>query len=227
MTRDEKMEIQGNLLKRFFLEKGYNDGSIEDVFLSDIDYQEEMYNRFLNGKIEIKSIDFDEWLKNYTINNSIFGKALKSYSINRDEKITELSESEVYSVSRKGCLYRNSSVIETIAGKDYTYKPNNTIDLTQHLICNGVYPNEMVYLSRIAREGRFSVGYCGDRENGYGREILAYYRCLKKSLMEMTKNQLKEVNTIIYGRKVYILTYNPNFVVPEKEKQIVKKISQR
>ena len=200
-----------NIIKRYLLEQVYEKEKIT-VFgkLSELQIQNKLYDLFINGEFKIDKIHFNEWLEQFNRSKQLFGTYLfQNDIINDKEKIIEITESPNYSSFNNTLFYGNIiHVIETVGSGCYL-KPSYE-KMNGHLVMNGIYNNQMIYLARVVKEGDFTVGYCGLKDSKYTKTVINYYKNLKRVLNLMLQNTKVEVteDTILDSDKIYLLNYN-------------------
>ena len=101
---------------------------------------------------------------------------------------------------------KNEKIIETV-GDSYCTKPSLSA-INGHLIIDGMYANELIYLARSCANGSFTIGYYGDRDSLYTKRVISYYKKLKTVLRDMTNNNCEVVeDSILNKNKIYVLNY--------------------
>lgn len=199
-----------NLIKRYLLEKAYLEGKEEEILTIGEDvYQKIVFELLNQGKIKLNEEEFKLWLKELKTRNMMFGLYLNSLGyIKGQERIIEINEAKnlscISSISFNG---KKEKIIERF-GDFYSSKPKQN-NLKGHLIINGIYANQLIYLARSSLNGTFTVGYCGDIKSFYTKRVINYYKRLKKVLNEMTNGNCETVEeTIKNENKIYVLTNN-------------------
>ena len=217
-----------NLIKRYLLEKAYEEGKEKEIaIIGDNMYQDKMFNLFKQGKIEISELKFSLWLKNLKSRKMLFGSYLKECGyLAHQNRIIEVTEDEnICTTSGLFLKGKKEKIIEPV-GDCYCTHPN-PLNLKGHLVINGVYANQLIYLARSCSNGSFTVGYYGDKDSLYTKKTLEYYKYLRNVLQNMTNNKCEETeDTILYSDKVYVLTYNTRPVL-EKPTPVITRFSER
>lgn len=202
-----------NLIKRYLLEKAYEEGKTNEILeVGEKTYQDIMFKLLEQGKIELNELNFQLWLKNLKSRKMLFGLYLKDYGyISSEERIIEVTEDEnICSTAGLFLKEKDEKIIETV-GDSYCTSPYQK-ELKGHLIINGIYANQLIYLARSCFKGSFTVGYYGNVDSPYTQRVLNYYENLRKVLQDMTDNNCELVEDSILSKdKIYFLTYNkPN-----------------
>ncbi|MEG2311585.1 MAG: hypothetical protein RSB72_02680 [Bacilli bacterium] len=204
-----------NLVKRYLLEMGYQDGTYEkqyqnktivkDRLMNDRIFQEIMYSKYLRGDISISPVTFRIWLSNLVKNKHIFGHYLKTNGyITKDSEIMEITEDpEISSIN--GILKITKEIIISNCGDGcmLTNKEKNV----KHLVINGRYVNQLGHIKAVLQNGSFSIGYCGN-DNNYTKSVLEYYRKLKEYLLINGAEVEAMEDTIFTSKKMLVLNYN-------------------
>ena len=165
-----------------------------------------MLEKINSGQFKFDENEFKKWLDGYKNLRNFFGEFLISNGyLLPDEKLIELSESE--SVSSIKNLKVNKKIILAQAGEGCFAKPFNG-SLEGHLIINGIYDNQLIYLVKNVSVGSFTIGYCGNKDSLYTKRVIEYYRKLKrvlKLIVNIDEVGIKEKT--INGDKIMILDY--------------------
>ena len=200
-----------NIMKRYLLEQVYEKDKIT-VFgkLSELQIQNKLYELFRNDEIKIDENHFNEWLNQLNNSKQLFGTYLLESGIIKDKKkIIEVTESKNYS-SINNVFFEGTKnyVIETV-GSGCSFHPSHE-KMNGHLLMNGIYNNQMIYLARVTKDGDFTVGYCGLKDSEYTKVAINYYKNLKKVLNLMLKTSKVEVieDTNLDSNKIYVLSYD-------------------
>ncbi len=202
------------LLKRYLLEKKYNDGLIDQIQeTSELYFSNILFEKLKKGEIEFDENDFNNWLINLKRNKVSFGMYIKSLGYLEDkEKVFEITDD--YSVSSINDIKTDAKKTILIAqsGEGCLNKPLNT-KIDGHLVINGVYDNQLIYLSRLLRNpnSSFTVGYYGKLNCEYTRRVIEYYKNLRQFLKKMIPDSTIDIisDEMFNGDKFYSLTYNP------------------
>ncbi len=217
-----------NLIKRYLLEKAYEEGKAQEILaVGDKTYQDIMFDLLKQGEIEFNELKFQLWLKNLKSRKMLFGSYLKDCGyLSREERIIEVTEDEnICSTTGLFLKGKKEKIIEN-AGDSYCTRPNQN-DLKGHLIINGMYANQLIYLAKSCSNGSFTVGYYGDSDSLYTQRVLEYYKRLKKTLQTMTNNGCEVVEDSILSKdKIYVLTYNTKPII-EKPAPVITRCSER
>lgn len=204
-----------NLIKRYLLEKAYEEGKEEEIMeVGEKVYQDLMFDMLISGNIELNELKFQLWLKNLKSRKALFGSYLKECGyLTHEKRVIEVSESEnVCSINGIFLRGKKEKIVEQ-AGDSYYSRPNSS-DLKGHLVINGMYANQLIYLSRSLSTGSFTIGYYGDKESLYTKRVLEYYKNLKKVLKSMSNDKFEEFEDSILGKdKIYVLSYNTKPIV--------------
>ncbi len=196
-----------NLIKRYLLEKSYESGQYDNsVNFREIFFQNDLLEKINSGQFNFDENEFKKWLDGYKNLRNFFGEFLISNGyLLPDEKLIELSESE--SVSSIKNLKVNKKIILAQAGEGCFAKPFNG-SLEGHLIINGIYDNQLIYLVKNVSVGSFTIGYCGDKDSLYTKRVIEYYRNLKKFLnLIVNIDQVDVKEKTIKKNKIMILDY--------------------
>ena len=196
-----------NLIKRYLLEKSYESGQYDNsVNFREIFFQNDLLEKINSGQFKFDENEFKKWLDGYKNLRNFFGEFLISNGyLLPDEKLIELSESE--SVSSIKNLKVNKKIILAQAGEGCFAKPFNG-SLEGHLIINGIYDNQLIYLVKNVSVGSFTIGYCGDKDSLYTKRVIEYYRNLKKFLnLIVNIDQVDVKEKTIKKNKIMILDY--------------------
>lgn len=199
--------MKENLIKRYLLESAYENGTYDSsVNFREISFQNSLFEKINSGKLELNENEFKKWLDGYKNLRNFFGEFLISNGyLLPDEKVIELSESE--SVSSIKNLKVNKKIILAQAGEGCFAKPFNG-SLEGHLIINGIYDNQLIYLVKNVSVGSFTIGYCGDKDSLYTKRVIEYYRNLKKFLnLIVNIDQVDVKEKTIKKNKIMILDY--------------------
>ncbi len=200
-----------NIIKRYLLEQVYEQNKMT-VFgkLSELQIQNRLFDLFKKGEIKIDENHFTTWLHQLNSSKKLFGTYLLGNNIiENKQKIIEITESESSSSINNIFLDGTKNyVIETVGSGCYSKPSSETMD--GHLLINGIYNNQMIYLARVTKDGDFTVGYCGAKNSEYTKMIINYYKNLKRVLNLMIKTSKVEVieETTLDSDKIYILNYN-------------------
>ncbi len=149
---------------------------------------------------------FGKWLDNYRFLKELFGKYLNDNGyFDGIDNVIELSESK--SICSIKNLKINKKIIESQAGEGCFAKPFNG-NLKGHLVVDGIYDNQLIYLARIVANGGFTIGYCGEKDSLYTKRVIDYYNKIKKflNLIVETEN-VKAKEKTIKKNKIIILDY--------------------
>lgn len=200
-----------NLIKRYLLERAYEESSYIYGEEGESSKIASLYSDFLKGNIKIDEKEFDLWLRNLSRNKLSFGKYLKdSGCFDGDKEIVEVSESEITSLSGI-YLPTKRDVIISSAGLDCYDRPSQKYS-KGHLLINGMYDNQMIYIIKAAQKGSFSIGYYGQNDLRYTKIVLEYYKQLKSVLNSIVGRGKIEVieDNILGNDKIYVLNYKTN-----------------
>lgn len=201
-----------NLIKRYLLEQAYEDGSFKiDSEESELIKANSLYDKLLTGEIQIDEENFDLWLRNLSRNKLSFGKYLKdSGCFDDDKKITEVTESEITSLSGIYLPVKRETIISSVGRECYS-KPSQQYT-NGHLLINGVYDNQMIYLIKAIKNGSFSIGYYGQEDSKYTQSLIQYYKQLRTVLKSIVGREKIEVieDKILGNDKIYVLNYKTN-----------------
>ncbi len=196
-----------NLIKRYLLESAYENGTYDSsVNFREISFQNDLFEKINSGKIELKENEFKKWLEEYKRLRELFGEFLinNGYLL-PDEKVIELSEDE--SISSIKNLKVNKKIIVAQAGEGCFAKPFNG-SLEGHLIVDGIYDNQLIYLARNASISNFTIGYCGNKDSLYTKRVIEYYRKLKRVLKLIINIDNVDIKEKTMNRdKIMILDY--------------------
>lgn len=196
-----------NLIKRYLLEKAYENGTYDSsINFREISFQNELFAKINSGELELNKNEFKEWLEEYKHLRELFGQFLidNGYLL-PDEKVIELSESE--SVSSVKNLKVNKKIIVAQAGEGCFAKPFNG-SLEGHLIVDGIYDNQLIYLAKNSSIGSFTIGYYGNKDSLYTKRVIDYYKKLKRLLgliVDIKDVDIKEKT--VNKEKIMILDY--------------------
>ena len=200
-----------NIIKRYLLEQVYEKDKITAFGkLSELQIQNKLYELLKNGKFKIDENHFNEWL--FRLNNSkrLFGTYLLESGLIKDkQKIIEVTESENYSSTNDAFFEEPKTYIVEMVGSGCYFHPSQE-KMSGHLVINGIYNNQMIYLARVVRTGDFTVGYCGLKDSEYTKLAVDYYRNLKRVLNLMLKTSKVEVieDSDLGSSKIYVLNYD-------------------
>ena len=162
----------------------------------------ERYNLFE----KINDEQFKQWLIEYQFLKELFSEYLLDNGY--FEGINDLIElTETKTISCVKNLKINKKIIESPAGEGCFAKPFNGV-LKGHLIIDGIYDNQLIYLARIVANGGFTIGYCGKKDSLYTKRVIDYYNKIKKFLnliVEIEKVKVKEKT--INKNKIIVLDY--------------------
>lgn len=162
----------------------------------------ERYNLFE----KINDEQFKQWLIEYQFLKELFGKYLLDNGY--FEGINDLIElTETKTISCVKNLKINKKIIESQAGEGCFAKPFNGV-LKGHLIIDGIYDNQLIYLARIVANGGFTIGYCGKKDSLHTKRVIDYYNKIKKFLnliVQIEKVKVKEKT--INKNKIIVLDY--------------------
>ena len=217
-----------NLIKRYLLEKGYEEGKEKEILsMGEIRYQDMMFDLLKQGQIALNELSLQLWLKNLKSRKMLFGSYLKDCGyLTNEEKLIEVTEDEHFSCINGIFLKGEKEKIIEPVGDSYCTKPNSN-DLKGHLIINGVHANQLIYLARSCSKGSFTIGYYGDSDSLYTKRVLDYYKKLRKVLGSMTNNDCEITEDSALNRdKIYVLTYNTKPIV-EKPVPVITRHSER
>ena len=206
-----------NLIKRYLLEKAYEEGKEKEILrIGENKYQNVLFGQLKNGQIKLNELEFQLWLKELRARKTMFGTYLKqSGYLSNVDKIIEVTEDENFSCMR-GMFFQGERerIIEPV-GDNYCTRPNSN-DLKGHLIINGMYANQLIYLARSYANGSFTIGYYGQEDSLYTKRVLEYYRNLRTVLKETTNDKCEVIeDNILNSDKVYLLTYNTQPIIKE------------
>lgn len=200
-----------NLIKKYLLEKAFDNGKQDDVMkFGEYGYQQMLYEQLKKGELNFDEKDFDDWLKNYKLKRTLFGLYLldKQY-ISDDDKIIEVTEDKNYGSIGEVTVNNEREKIIELSGDSYCTRPSKN-NINGHLVINGIYANQMIYLARSCCNGAFTVGYYGDKNSLYTKHIIDYYKRIKRCLQTMTKDSCETVEDHIFsGDKIYLLSSKP------------------
>lgn len=198
-----------NLIKRYLLEKAYEEGKEEKIIsIGEKKYQDMMFDLLIREKMMFDESDFEYWLKTLKVRKTIFGSYIKEQGyLADDDKMIEVTEdSNISCINGLYLFGKNEKIIETV-GDSYCTKPSLSA-INGHLIIDGMYANELIYLARSCANGSFTIGYYGDRDSLYTKRVISYYKKLKTVLRDMTNNNCEVVeDSILNKNKIYVLNY--------------------
>lgn len=218
-----KLKVSENLIKRFFLEKGYEEGKFDGIsHVDEIHYQTWMYENLKTGKISIDAFQFEIWLNSLIQYKNLFGRYLKNAGlIKPDSKIYELTESNDISSLNTICMRTDKRPIIESVGEGCFGKPNSS-SIDGHLIANGIYDNELIYISRACGVGSFSIGYCGLKSSKYTKRVLDYYKKMRDFLQTLATEEKIQLLEDDFGRTITEeeSEQNPNLIAGEKAGKI-------
>ena len=195
-----------NLIKRYLLEKEYELGKAKQILeIGEDFYQKELFELLKQNKIKFDEEEFLAWLANLKKNKEQFDLYLMNNGyLSGKSDIFEVVEDESLLTGD----FLTKKIIEPI-GDSCSTKPC-TCDLQGHLIINGIYSNQLIYLARICSGGTFTIGYCGGKDSLYTKRVIRYYKKIGKLLKIMTDSQYHLVeDSILDENKIYVLSYNP------------------
>lgn len=201
------------LLKRYLLEKKYNDGLIDQIQeTSELYFSNILFEKLKKGEIEFDENDFNNWLINLKRNKVSFGMYIKSLGYLDDkEKVFEITDD--YSVSSINDIKTDAKKTILIAqsGEGCLNKPLNA-KIDGHLVINGVYDNQLIYLSRLLKNpnSSFTVGYYGKLNCEYTKRVIEYYKNLREFFKKMIPDSTIDFisDEMFNGERLYTLTYN-------------------
>lgn len=218
-----KLKVSENLIKRFLLEKGYEEGKFDGIsHFDEIHYQTMMYENLKAGKIRIDTFQFEVWLNNLIQYKNLFGRYLKNAGlIMPDSRIYEVTESNEISSLNTICMHTDKRQIVESMGEGCFGRPNSS-NIDGHLIINGIYDNELIYIARACNVGSFSVGYCGLKSSKYAKRVLEYYKQMKRFLQTLANEEKIEVLEDDFGRTITEeeSVRNPGLIAGEKTGKI-------
>ncbi len=236
MTEDKIIEkptikslMSENLVKRFLLEKAYENGTEIPTF-GEIPLTNTLYEKYKNGEIVINELEFEIWLENVKRNNRSFGRYLKSIGyLKKGENLYEITSDKQISSINGICLNADKNLIISQNGEGCYGKPYNK-PINGHLVINGIYDNELIYLSRLlkSKNNSFTIGYYGQDESLYTKKVLEYYKQLRKFLPLLTADESIDVveDTVFNKDKIYVLAYKTT-PVQHKPVMVVTRHSER
>lgn len=199
-----------NLIKRYLLEKAYEEGKGEKIIsVGEKKYQDMMFDLLKQEKIMFNELEFEYWLKILRVRKMIFGSYLKDngYLADDDKTIEVTEDSNNSCIDGLYLLGQSEKIIETV-GDSYCTKPSLS-KINGHLVIDGMYANELIYLARSCANGSFTIGYYGEGDSLYTRRVINYYKKLKKVLKDITNNNCKVVeDSILNKNKIYVLHYH-------------------
>lgn len=202
-----------NLKKRYLLERAYETGAYDkDNEHGELYVQEQLYRDMARGEVEFDEQGFQEWLIRLARNKRNFGKYLKdSGCFEQSKKIVELTESDIISTSEIS-LDIPTDIIISKAGSGCFSKPSS-LYTDEHLLVNGIYDNQMLYLIRACQNGSFSIGYYGQSDSKYTQSVLDYYRNLRSFLGKIIEKREIDIieDTILGSDKIYVLNYKTSY----------------
>ncbi len=218
-----------NLIKRFLLEKAYEKG-IEIPTFGEIPFTNSLYEKYKNGEIIINELEFEIWLENLKRNHRNFGRYLKSIGyLKNGDNLYEIASDEKISSINGICLNADKNLIISQTGEGCYSKPYNK-PINGHLVINGIYDNELIYLSRLLKnkDNSFTIGYYGQGESLYTKKVLEYYKQLRKFLPLLTDEESIDVveDTIFNRNKIYVLAHKKK-PVQRKPVMVVTRYSER
>lgn len=165
-------------------------------------FQNDLFEKINSGESIYDDEQFKKWLEDYCFLKDLFGKYLNDNGyFDGIDNLIELTESK--SICSIKNLRVNKKIIESQAGEGCFAKPFNGI-LKGHLIVDGIYDNQLIYLARIVANGGFTIGYCGKKDSLYTKRVIDYYNKIKKFL-----NLIVEIENV----KVKEKTINKNKII--------------
>lgn len=199
------------LIKRFLLERAYESGKTIDRF-KEIQLGELLFEKLKNGEISINELEFESWLENLKRSKRRFGDYLKANGyLKNDTKVFELTDEEDVSSINGTCLRAEKLIIPAQIGEGCYQKPAKD-DLNGHMVINGIYDNQLIYLARLLKNknSSFTVGYYGRTDSEYTKRVIEYYRQLRGFLPLLVQEQPVEVieEEVFNSDKIYVLSYN-------------------
>ena len=217
------------LIKRFLLEKAYETGVSIPTF-GELHYEDIMFEKFKKGEIQINELEFEIWLENLKRNKRSFGVYLKSIGyLRNDMNFTEVSDDEQVTSINNICLRGDKNILLSQTGEGCYAKPYKK-SIKGHLIINGVYDNQLLYLSNLFKsdDNSFTIGYYGQGESLYTKKVLEYYKQLRKFLPLLTDEESIDVveDTIFNRNKIYVLAHKKK-PVQRKPVMVVTRYSER
>lgn len=218
------------LLKRYLLEKKYNDGLIDQIQeTSELYFSNILFEKLKKGEIEFDENDFNNWLINLKRNKVSFGMYIKSLGYLDDkEKVFEITDDYNVSSINDIKIDAEKRILIAQSGEGCLNKPLNA-KIDGHLVINGVYDNQLIYLSRLLRNptSSFTVGYYGKINCEYTKRVIEYYENLREFFKKMIPASTIDFisDEMFNGERLYTLTYNPVYNVKSisKSKELVKR----
>lgn len=206
------------LIKRFLLEKAYETGVSIPTF-GELHYEDIMFEKFKKGEIQINELEFEIWLENLKRNKRSFGVYLKSIGyLRNDMNFTEVSDDEQVTSINNICLRGDKNILLSQTGEGCYAKPYKK-SIKGYLIINGVYDNQLLYLSNLFKsdDNSFTIGYYGQSDSKYTKRVIEYYKSLRKFLPLMMGQERIDVieDTIFNGDKIYVLSHNTSWQIDE------------
>ena len=198
------------LIKRFLLEKAVESGADIETF-GEMKYINMLFEQFKKGEIKINEFEFEIWLENLRRNKRNFGWFLKTSGyLKTNDKVYEITDDEKISSINGICLRADKNLIISQSGEGCYEKPYDK-KIDGNLVINGVYDNQLIYLSRLLNDSQnsFMIGYYGQSDSNYTKKVLEYYKKLRQFLPLLTSdNEVKVVEDNVFGGdKIYVLTY--------------------
>ena len=198
------------LIKRYLLEQAYENGVNIPTF-GELYYEDMMYEKLKKGEITITNFDWFPWIENLKRNKRHFGNYLKSIGyLTCNQNVTEITDDEeVNSINVTALIEKK--IIVSQAGEGCFGKPYIK-HIRGHLVINGVYDNQLIYLSNLLKDNdnSFTICYYSQSDSEYTKRVIEYYKALRKFLSLMTgKNSIEVIeDNVSYRDKVYVLAYN-------------------
>lgn len=218
------------LLKRYLLEKKYNDGLIDQIQeTSELYFSNILFEKLKKGEIEFDENDFNNWLINLKRNKVSFGMYIKSLGYLDDkEKVFEITDDYNVSSINDIKIEAEKRILIAQSGEGCLNKPLNA-KIDGHLVINGVYDNQLIYLSRLLRNptSSFTVGYYGKINCEYTKRVIEYYKNLREFFKKMIPDSTIDFisDEMFNGNSLYTLTYNPAYNLKSilESKELVKR----
>lgn len=218
------------LLKRYLLEKKYNDGLIDQIQeTSELYFSNILFEKLKKGEIEFDENDFNNWLVNLKRNKVSFGMYIKSLGYLDDkEKVFEITDDHSVSSINDIKIDAEKRILIAQSGEGCLNKPLNA-KIDGHLVINGVYDNQLIYLSRLLRNptSSFTVGYYGKINCEYTKRVIEYYKNLREFFKKMIPDSTIDFisDEMFNGNSLYTLTYNPAYNLKSilESKELVKR----
>ena len=204
------------LIKRFLLEKAYNSGNKISNF-GELEYEEIMYKKFINGEIIIDESEFELWLENLKRDKRRFGTYLEANGyLTENSKLLEVTDEKDLSSIKNTHLNSEKIIIPSQMGNG-CYGILSKSPIEGHMVINGLYDNQLIYLSRLLSNpnNSFTIGYYGRSDLDYTKHVIEYYKQLKSFLPLLVEKSHVEIveEEVFNSDKIYILSYtaNPDF----------------